>query len=670
MNWLVFHRYRWLACLSAAGFAAGIVPVSRAQDTQWFRLNGMPQVSVGLDTEGSTEKTSVRGSSTTYDQISITPLVELQTSGSIYHPNLLAFDLSGDLGWGWDSMSSSGFGSNQTRNESEELRRYLAEFNLLSAKPYNASFYSAQDHSYRDYGQFNTYTVDTTRYGGRINWTDAAFTLSTDLGYRNEVASGLTDSSEITETYLNFLGIHQRKFGQTTLTLHLNEMENAVGNGARFDSQSWSAGISDSETFGHRRQFSANTGLSYSQSEYSGQQIDTLTANENLIVHHRPNLESYLMFNFNQSELGQINSSRLQSSVGVRHQLYESLTSNLEAHNIHQENTAASGNSTYDQYGLGLNENYSKRLQSWGRLGFGTGIGVDHQEQYSPAGTQTWFEEPHQIYQLSSPSYQKGFLVHPRVSNVMEVKSGSYTLPTSDYLVVQSGELTEIQLVPSPSFPTASLMVNGALAVTITYQSQSLGSSAYDTFSYSAQLRLDLWNQIGIYGRLNWMDNNAPPEVLTQSLTDLVGGVDYKHKWFHTGAEYESYDSNFTQYEALRFFQDFDFLYSQSTTLGFNLTETFYHYPANGDQSQYQCMSHYNTRLPLSLIWSLELGALMQKISSTEQVQGVARTSLGWSRGKLSLRAGYEFNGQSTESSGFTEERIKHRFFTYLRRSF
>jgi hypothetical protein len=41
-----------------------------------------------------------------------------------------------------------------------------------------------------------------------------------------------------------------------------------------------------------------------------------------------------------------------------------------------------------------------------------------------------------------------------------------------------------------------------------------------------------------------------------------------------------------------------------------------------------------------------------------------------WSRGKLSLRAGYEFNAQSTASGAFTEDRQKNRFFTYIKRTF
>lgn len=671
MNWADFHRCRWLAGLSVAGFAAGLAPALRAQDTRWLQFNGLPQVSAGVEVEGSTERMKIGGGSSTYDELSVTPLVGLHTTGSIYHPNLLTFDLGGDLGWGWDNMTSSGSGANQTRNESTELLRYLAEFNLFSTKPYNASFFAAQDHTYRDYGSFNTYLVDATRYGGQMNWSDGAFTLNADLGYRNETATGLADSSEITELYLNFLGIHKRKYGQTTLTLQANQMDNVLNGGSSLDTTSWAVGISDSETFGHRHQISAGTGLTYSQSEFSSQRMDTLNVSENVLVHHRPKLDSYLTMNFNRSELQPITTaSRLQGTAGIQHQLYDSLASNLEGHGTHEEDIAATGNSTFDQYGLGLNENYTKRLQSWGRLAIGTGVIVDHQEQNSPVGLQTWFDEPHQIYQLSSPNYQKKFLDHPRISHVIEVKSGSYVLPPADYQVVPSGDLAEIQIVPLPSGTTAILMTNGTLAVTITYQSESLGSSAYDAFNFAAQIRLDLWDQVGIYGRLNWLDNNAPPEVLAQTLTDLVGGVDYKRKWFRTGAEYESYDSNFTQYQALRFFQNFDFVLTDASSLGFDLNQTFYHYPENGDQAQYQFMSRYNVRLPMSITWYLDGGALFQENPGNDQVQALARTGITWTRGKLSLRAGYEFNGQTTHAGSFTEERTKHYFFTYLRRSF
>ena len=109
---------------------------------------------------------------------------------------------------------------------------------------------------------------------------------------------------------------------------------------AAWTRKNWSVGISDSETFGTRKQITASTGLSYSQSEYTGQQTETINANEN---HHGQSparsWTASLMMNFNQSELTSDSYARLQGTAGVRHQLYESLTSNFDVHGTYRGRT-------------------------------------------------------------------------------------------------------------------------------------------------------------------------------------------------------------------------------------------------------------------------------------------------------------------------------------------
>ena len=680
MNRADFTNFRWLTGVSVVGVAAGIfAPVALAQDVQWLQLNGLPQVSAGVDVEGSTEQTRLNSGTSTYEHVWVAPLVGLHSTGSIYHPNLLTFDLSGDLGWNWDTMTTSGGGAGQTQNQNAELLRYFARFDFLANKNYKASAYAEQDHTYRDYGSFNTYLVDANRYGGNLSWKERDFIVNADVGYRDETASGLTDSSEISETFLNFLGIQKRKSGQTSLVFHADDMSNTVNNGNHYETRSWSAGISDSETFGRRRQINLGSSLTYGQSDYSGQQMDTLNVSDNLSVNHTPQLGSYLMFNFDRHELGsQTTSDRLQGSAGVRHQLYESLGSNLEGHGSHQADQAGGGgNSTLDLYGVNLNENYTKRLQSWGRLSVGAGVFVDHQEQNSSGGMVLTPAETHSLFSPSSPEYlQPVYLSRPQIVassiQVIQVNGSACTLVRgTDFQANPVGELTEVKLLNTA---VVNSLISGSgtnnIAVTFSYQSQTLPNSAYETFGGNVSVRLDLWNNLGFYGRFNLLDNNAPLATLTQTLTDLIGGVDYRRQWLRAGAEVEDYDSSFTRYQALRLFQNFDFTLNESSTLGFDCSQSFYTYPGAGEQSQYQFMAHYSTRLPLALTWYLDAGAMDQEISSMQQLQGLARTGITWSRGKLSLRAGYEFNGQSTGSGGFTEERTRHFFFTYLRRSF
>ncbi|HEX9047736.1 MAG TPA: hypothetical protein VF988_11985 [Verrucomicrobiae bacterium] len=669
MSILRYHRWRLLTGLAVLAVLQRLAPWGRAEEPQWFKLNGIPEVSTGLEIDGSTEGYSVNGTSSSYDTLFVTPTIGLHTTGSIYHPNLLAFDVSGEGGYGWEDMRSTGPGYNQAVNEEQWLGRYLAQLNILEAKPYNASLYAAKDQTYRDYGSFETFKVDSERYGGRVSWNQKNLNLNVDFGYRDETDSGLVNSSEVQETFVNFLGIHKRQSGQTSVTARWDMFDNILNIGSLL-TMNESVGIADSETFGNRKQITAATGVSFSHAEYSSQKTDTVNATEHININHTRSLDSYLLFDFAHDTLRSAEDNRAQGTYGLRHQLYESLTSTLDGHGNYQQSTSAGASSTVDRFGAGLYENYVKRLQSWGRLSLGGGIAVDHEDDTSTGGIFTTVNEQHQLFIFGTPSYRPVYLNRPAVllGSVQVTANGVGLVAGTDYQVIASGELAEMRLLSSA---TVLALANGnqSLSVLVTYESQPQNAS-YEALNSTAQLRLDLPAGFGVYGRMNWLDNNAPPQVLTQTLMDLVGGMDYHWRWFRTGAECEDYDSNFTKYQALRFFQSFDFALNRRSTLSVGFSETFYHYQQNGDQKQYQMLARYSIQLWSSLSLYVQGGCSLQDVLGTEQTQGAAQTGLTWSRGKLSVRAGYEYNEQSTANGPFTDDREKHRLFLYLKRTF
>ena len=345
----------------------------------------------------------------------------------------------------------------------------------------------------------------------------------------------------------------------------------------------------------------------------------------------------------------------------------------MDAHGSYQDNSDSSSSSTTDRFGLGLSENYTKRLQSWGRLTIGAGIVADHEDDSSIGSIFTSIDESHQLYLSTSPQYHPVYLNRPRViaGSIQVTAGGQLLAESSDYELVTSGDLTEVRLMVPPSSHLQTLLgANDNLAVSVSYQSESLNNASYELLTANSQIRLDLPHGFGVYARMNWMDNNAPAEVLAQTLTDWIGGVDYHWRWFRAGAEYEDYDSNFSKYNAWRFYQDFNFAINPRSTLNLDLNEAFYHYPQNGDQTTYQFIARYNLRLWSSLSWYVQGGCSLQDVYNTDQVQGSAQTGLNWSRGKLSIRAGYEYNNQSTTSGAFKEELDKNRIFAYLKRTF
>jgi hypothetical protein len=673
MNAPWYQRWRWLASLLVVGVGHRLSPWARAQDPTWFQLNGIPEPSVGVEVDGSEETTRISGVDSKYDTLFVTPTVGLKGSGSVYHPNLLAFDFDGTLGWGLDQMSTSSPGSQQSIDEFDFLRRYLVEVDLLQEKPYNASFYAAQDHTYRDYGSFDTYTVDSSRYGGRMNWNSGNSSVNTDFGYQDESDTGLMDSSEVQETYFNLLGINKRDSGQTTLTARWDQFDNILNVGS-VTSESESVGISDAEAFGSRKQITAATGVSYSHAEYGGQTTDAINATENVNASLARDLDSFLIVDYQRDELHPSSESYVQSSAGLRHQLYDSLTSTLDVHGSYQDNSSSGSAGTSDLYGVGLAENYVKRLQSWGHLTIGGSIVGDHHDDSSSGSTVSTVDESHQVYLPTSAQYRPVYLNQPNViaGTIQATANNQLLVEGTDYEVVTSGDLTEIRLIVPVSSHLQQLLGNNNdnLTVSVSYESNSGINASYDSLTANLQIRLDLFNQFGIYARMNWQNDDAPPVVLTQTLRDLVAGMDFKWRWLRTGAEIEDYDSNFSKYEAARFFQNLDFNLDGRSSLSLNADETFYHYDASGDQTTYQFTTRYHLQLWSSLSCYVQGGFEWQNVYGTKQLEGTAQTGFNWTYGKLSVRAGYEFNQANTEAGSFSEDWEKNRIFAYLKRTF
>jgi hypothetical protein len=580
----------------------------------------------------------------------------------------MTFSLTGEGGVGYttDTIRSTGF--EQTRHENQNLVRYLAAVNFLSEKPYNASFYAAQDHTYQNYDFFNTATVDSTRYGGRIGWSSKSWTVNVDTGYREENTEGFTGSSDIADTFLHFSGVNQRDGrGSTSVSYNFDEYSNTLNFGPPQTSTTQAIGVSDSESFGSHRQITAVTGLNFSHYSYFNAAIDTYEASENITVNHTPNLDSLYSFTGDRTEQGDASSSLFVGLASLRHRLYESLVSTVDAHGTYDESSSPSGSANNDRYGLGLHEDYTKRLGDWGRLNLGAGVIADHEDHDATGTILTVLDERHTLFLTTSPSFRPAFLNNPRVIlSTVDVRNaqGIPAQQNVDYQLIPSGELTEIRLIQG-----STILRDGATAL-VSYQSESLFKSSFEALNASAQIRLDLYNTFGVYGRVGWLGNNAPPEALVETLTDLVGGVDATWRFLRAGAEYEDFDSSFTKYRAFRLFQTFTFHPGDASTLGLDFNQIFYRYPDGRSDTQYQFLSHMDTQLATWLWWNVEAGYFLQDAFGTEQNLTAARTGLSAMWGKLSLRTGYQYNYQLTTQEFASERRDRNFFYVHLRRVF
>ena len=91
----------------------------------------------GLEAEGEVEKRTLpkQNAELTRERFSVGPAFGLGLQGSVYHPNLLQFNLSAEPGVSWQQLTlspSAGALSAQTDEKWLLLQRYHGDLNLFS----------------------------------------------------------------------------------------------------------------------------------------------------------------------------------------------------------------------------------------------------------------------------------------------------------------------------------------------------------------------------------------------------------------------------------------------------------------------------------------------------------------------------------------------------------
>jgi hypothetical protein len=246
------------------------------------------------------------------------------------------------------------------------------------------------------------------------------------------------------------------------------------------------------------------------------------------------------------------------------------------------------------------------------------------------------------------------------------VTDDSNTLPAYqeglDYIVYRSGLLTVIERRIGSRIPRDT-------TVFVDYEAATSPSGSYETLTGLVQVRVDFWNNLlGVYGRLNSVQNNAPPELVVQDLTAWAFGTDVNWRWLRAGAEYEIYDSNFSSYRTARLFQSLAFRPDDASTLNFDFTQSWTTYrDADREEENYAFISRYHRRLSAHLGLNLEGGVAWRIGEGVDQTRAAVRPGVEFNMGQLSVKAGYSFEYEEFLSS---EERYKHMLIVRARRTF
>lgn len=654
-----------LAVLCLTGLRAAAQHRYVQEEPRWLTMR-LNQAACGVFAEGFQQKTESGGASSTQTRMFLGPLIGLGLSGSVYHPNLLAYRINLDGSVGYTTEKFSGAAS-----RSDSQLRYLGSFNgyahILDSKPLNGRVFGGYSQTYQDYDFFNRTYVDSWRYGAGAHYTTGPFSLQS-TAYRDiQDSTGYGTPTKSDSTTVSADAGYTRKSGSTALGGSLTSYTRN-DYGVSGDGQDYTLSASDSEDFGSRKQFRSLITLGMNHVDNSSVPGDIYTALGHLRVEHTERLLSQYGINYSRNSFGGANTDNLNGNANLQHRLFDSLTSELNLQGYRYSATSGGQGQDSWQFGGGPALRYVKKLSASTTFSAYETLMLLHTDIQSTGGVIPVFDEQHtfgsggigvppKTIVLRQPHVIVSTIV---VTDTSHLPVGGYRPELGHYIVRQNGDLTFIER------PDGSPMPNTVL---VSYNFDSSPSGAYDTLNNSLGVRFDFFNNHwAVYARFNLNENSGDADVPVNNLNDFVFGTEVTWRFLRAGAEAEIYDSSMSPFNALRLFQTFTFYPGGRSTLSLNLNESFLDYEtASRTEQNYSAVLRYSQPLTRRWAFSMDLGASQRIGEGADQTLAVVRPQFQYTAGSLSGTIGYDYGYDEYLKS---QTRVRNMGFVRIRKEF
>lgn len=661
----LWHKLAVLVALSASFSVKGQVSARMRpiEDPQPLKVH-VNELSSGLYAEGRFEETSVDDSVSTHDRYFVGPLLGLSANGSVYHPNLFSYIINSEGAFGWATDELKSGNTVVRREEFEYLGRFSGNATVFGNRPYRANLFGDYDHSYRDYDFFNRVVVDSTRYGAKIGYDQGPVPVSAGYTHLNEDTSGFAGGTTTEQDIVTLNAHNERERGSSTLG-YTYDQYSRNDFGRLGEGNSHIVTLADSERLGARDQMRLYSSASYSRRD-DFEKSDEFVGALSLSAEHAHRLSSLYDFNFDNYQTEAFDSSSYLGRAELRHQLYDSLSSAVFLQGSDFEGSDNFGSSTTRRYGAGLAEGYTKRVGGERRLRLSNSVFVEHVDQDVGGGGLSTIENERHSFSEGAGA-DRFFLNLPNViTSTIVVTDQSDSSPAYvrglDYTIIQLGERVII------SRPAGS-RIGATDAVLVDYHVTPTGGGNYDVLNDYAMFRLDLYKNIwGVYSRVNLSRNNADTRLRVPNILAYSFGTDVSWRWLRSGAEYEVYDSDLSKYNATRVFESASFNIDDTSSLSLDFSQAWIDYvDANRNEEDYRFVTRYHQNLTSNLRFDIEGGIDLRRGRDVDQTLATVRPGIEWSSGKLSIKAGYDFEYDLYLDR---EERTRHLFFFRCKRVF
>ncbi len=598
-------------------------------------------------------------------RIYLAPAVGIGWDYFFYHPALLTFQILAEPGYNWQQYSGTGL------NSASDSVLLNGSFNgqLLREKPYATTVNYTRSHDDYHYDFFNSATVDSESWSVNTGYRDGPVPVTIAFTQSDSDTEGATQSTRNDQLGVQ---LHARNERQDRDATDLSYQFNQLNYDTNYKAAAYSTEntyhlvtLTDTEHFKHS---TLGTSIRYHDIESTTSASSDLNAGLAFSVEHRPQLRSFYDYNFSRYEGNGAESINNYLTVGVSHQLYESLSSGVSLRGSAVNSTFDGAKFDSQVIGIGESEDYNKRLGSWGRLSLGNSLNYDFNFQQSDA-TQIFIADESYTVPTTGPLIIR--LKTPREISVSSVKKNNTELAPGEYALVTSSDPWQIQF-----FTGGPNNVQPGDAVTVSYTAASNPSGSYSVLSDDAHISLRFWHdRAEIYARYNFVRNQtSAADFVLQDVNEFEAGANVEWHNLRAQAAYTDHSSTLYSYRSLNLSEGYSFPVTLHSTAGIDLNQQWNIYPAGSGTSTnssqtgtyFNFMAHYDWQPAANFNWHLEAGYQKQEGLGYDEDMFAVRTYFNWTLGKLELHLGYEHDNQIYTA----ETRARDFAFVRMRRNF
>jgi hypothetical protein len=501
------------------------------------------------------EQASKAGTGRTYSKETIfEERVGLETDGYVYHPNLLEFTLGGVFGLIQEEFVDTYGGDLQSSRDSGKLVEFNLDAQILQKKKYPASVFTHRRRSLTPRAFMPSLETTTTDYG--FTWRYVSQKVPTRLQFNHSesrmsplfLAGGVERDGRRDNTLWRFeTGYVFNEDSKLTL---LYERESVEEEPYELNYDSDEVTLSHRLAFGKENRHTLDSDLNYLDREGTSN-LERFRWREILHMRHTEKLQSSCRleawdqtYGTRSAEFPAIEERRYLFAASLRHQLYDSLTSNFSGF---LQNQKFEPGLEIDGFGAEATFTYHKKNR-WGALTGSYGASIRQDDHSGDVQQVEILEELHvfsdpEPITLSNSNVRTSSIVIRADDRVTFYRVGQ------DYTVHQIGDQTEIRRMPTGR-------IDNGQTVVIDYVYSFGGTFKLDTVGQTFRIRQDFDFGLAPYYRLNWQDQTISPRGATGTVEDDITahifGVEFRKASLRLSAEYEDRDSTIDPFEAIR----------------------------------------------------------------------------------------------------------------------